>query len=550
MVVRVGPYDTVDTMRIDNVRIRNFRGIRSLDLELGGVTVLIGENNTGKTSVLDALRLCLREVGIRSRSVIEGLDFHLAESGSEPNSADPIEIEIGFSERSDGEWDASLVSRMTRLGMIQVDDSGRGHVRLRVRGEYDHGTREFTIDWSLLDGDGQSIPRRSGQLAVLRDGAPYYYLAGLRDAADHFDSRKGRFWKPFLTDSQLSVDQKEKIEAKLLEVNELVVSSHTSFDHVRAALEHVQSVIPLGLDESVSIEAVPSRMFDLLAKAQVQMGAGTGAKIPLDRHGDGTQSLAVLMLFFSFVRAHNEGSPILALEEPEAHLHPSAVRAMWQLIKDFDGQKVISTHSGDFVAETDICDVRRLARTGSGIWAFRVPRNLLSSEETRKFNYHIRQVRGELLFARCWLLVEGESEAWVYPAAAHALGRDLDREGVRVVEYGQSEIGMLVKVANELGIQWYCIGDDDGNRRRVEPKVKANLGRAAAADRYDFPYPNLEDHLKENGYQDIYSSLGLRKPRAAASVAEEMRNRGAAGVTGKIRSVVEKAISLARGDDP
>ena len=42
-------------MRIARVRIRNFRGIRSLDLDLGPVTVLIGENNSGKTSVLDAL---------------------------------------------------------------------------------------------------------------------------------------------------------------------------------------------------------------------------------------------------------------------------------------------------------------------------------------------------------------------------------------------------------------------------------------------------------------------------------------------------------------
>ena len=66
-------------MRITEVRIRSFRGIKSLDLQLGPVTVLIGENNSGKTSVLDALKLCLRDLGPRRRLVFDGLDFHLAD---------------------------------------------------------------------------------------------------------------------------------------------------------------------------------------------------------------------------------------------------------------------------------------------------------------------------------------------------------------------------------------------------------------------------------------------------------------------------------------
>ena len=134
-------------------------------------------------------------------------------------------------------------------------------------------------------------------------------------------------------------------------------------------------------------------MFDMLARAQVQLGTTTGAKIPLSRHGEGTQSLAVLMLFSAFLEAQAEGAPVLALEEPEAHLHPSAIRALWELVRGFAGQKLISTHSGEFLAATDIRDVRRLARTPDGIGAFRVPGNLLSGEETRKFNYHIRRDR-------------------------------------------------------------------------------------------------------------------------------------------------------------
>ena len=313
----------------------------------------------------------------------------------------------------------------------------------------------------------------------------------------------------------------------------------------------------------------------MLAKAQVQLGTTTGAKIPLGRHGEGTQSLAVLMLFSAFLEARQDGAAVLALEEPEAHLHPSAIRALWTLVRDFTGQKLISTHSGELLADTDICDVRRLARTGDGIKAFRVQAGLLTPEETRKFNYHVQQGHGALLFARCWLLVEGQTETWVYPAAARALELNLHREGIRVVEFSQSDAVMLAKVANALGIRWYLVGDDDGKRTKEEPRLKGHLDGAEAADRFVFPYPNIEVHLLRNGYETVYSPHmpqqnlrkltkqpgdpgyrreyaanlpGRAKTRAAADVAIEMEHRGSAGVTSEIRGVLEKAVSLARGD--
>ena len=145
------------SMRITGVRIRNFRGIRSLDLELGPVTVLIGENNTGKTSVLDALKLCLRDLGPRRRTVFDALDYHLTDSEAEPSSTDPIEIELTFSDRADDEWDDGLVGRLNRVRVLQIDDEGRNHVRLRVTSRYDRSGGEFVLEWSFLDLKGDSL---------------------------------------------------------------------------------------------------------------------------------------------------------------------------------------------------------------------------------------------------------------------------------------------------------------------------------------------------------------------------------------------------------
>lgn len=556
-------------MRITTLHIENFRGIKRLDLDLDELTVLIGENNTGKTAVLDALRICLKDLGPRRRVVFDALDFHLSDAASEPADADPIRIEVTFSEQTAGEWDDALVGRLNRDNVLQVDDAGLNHVILRVMCEYDATSRDFAQDWSFLDVDREPLPRVGERaLATLQREVSYFYLQALRDAQHHFGD-KGPFWRPFLKDTQLPEEKRAEIEARLREVNELVVNSHDSFERVHDGLRRVQDVVPLAAGDVVSVEAVPGRIFDMLAKARINLGTVDGAKIPVGRHGEGTQSLAVLMLFAAFLEAWPEGAPIVALEEPEAHLHPSAIRTLQRLVRDFAGQKLISTHSGDLLAETEIHQIRRLARTRNGIESFRV-RDGLSDEEARKFHYHVRQTRGELLFARCWLLVEGETECWIFPAAARALGIDLDREGVRTVAHKHSGVGLLAKIANALGIAWYCVGDGDKEEEKTRTALRGHLGSAEEKDRMTFPYENIEIHLIESGYENVYERFmpeqnrakmktspgdpgyareyaeGLRrhKTRAAAAVAVEMERRGKDGVTAEFRDVLNKVVSF------
>ena len=85
-------------MQLRRLQIENFRGINSLDLRLKNTTVLIGENNTGKTAVLDALRFALREVRTRRGCAFEEYDFHLPTENAEPSTAPPIAIKLTFQE--------------------------------------------------------------------------------------------------------------------------------------------------------------------------------------------------------------------------------------------------------------------------------------------------------------------------------------------------------------------------------------------------------------------------------------------------------------------
>jgi putative ATP-dependent endonuclease of OLD family len=138
------------------------------------------------------------------------------------------------------------------------------------------------------------------------------------------------------------------------------------------------------------------------------------------------------------------------------------VRALWQLIERIPGQKIISTHSGDLLSEVPSDAVVRIHEKNSSTKASRLLDVNLDSSDIRKFNYHIRQARGELLFARCWILGEGETEGTLIPEFARILGKDLERAGIRFVTY-QSGISLetCLRVANGMGIQWVVLADND-----------------------------------------------------------------------------------------
>ena len=503
-------------MRISRIEITNFRGITSLDITLGDTTILIGENNTGKTAVLDALRFALRDVRVRRGCAFETYDFHLATPTANPAAAQPISIRLTFRENAPGEWNDQQTARLNRAKIAQIEANGCACVILKVGGRFDAASQDFVQDWEFQNLAGVPLTGiAESAMAVLQSEVSYYYLAALRDAAKHFDAR-GSFWRPFLKESQLSPQKRTEIEGKLNEVNQLIISSHSSFAQVVSKLKEVKDVVSMkGGDDIVSVDAVPGRLFDMLSKAQVNLNTTTGAKVPISRHGEGTQSLAVLTLFNAFLQTWNKGSPVVALEEPEAHLHPNAVRALWRLIERIPGQKIISTHSGDILSEVPTSSVIRLYRLGDTVKSARLADVSLDANDIRKFNFHIRRDRGELLFARCWILGEGETEASVIPECARILGLDFEQAGIRFVTY-QTGIALepCLRVANGMGIHWVVLTDNDAQGANDRAAAQNYLqGRPIADAMFIMPEANIEQHLCVNGFVDVYYNLLSAQPR-------------------------------------
>jgi len=506
-------------MKLTTLSIENFRGIKGLTIDFDDITVLIGENNSGKTAILDALRIALRDLRSKRGLAFDQLDFHLKDATTDPSMADPIKLTLTFVESQSNTWSREAITALNRSKVLQVHKDGRKQVSLVVTAGYNSVAKDFEQDWQFLDLDGNALAGLAGNpLMTLQEQVAYSYLSALRDAARHFDA-KGQYWRPFLKSSTLTSEQKSDIEELLEKVNGTIVAAHTSFAIVRDKLKLLHDVVPLSSGDVVSIDAVPARIFDMLAKTQISLGTSTGSKLPVDRHGEGTQSLAVLMLFSAFLAAWGKGSPIIALEEPEAHLHPSAVRALWKLIEELPGQKIISTHSGDLLSEIPIASLRRLHRTGAGVKLHRIPPGTFDAKQTRQFDFHVRATRGGLLFSRCWILVEGESELVAIPELARHLNIDLDRNGISCIQHRHAGISTFLTAANVLGIPWCVVSDNDSQGQAILAIARSHLaGAAEAAHLFVMQEDDLEQHLCTAGFGAVFETYLTAPMRAKLTV--------------------------------
>ncbi len=575
-------------MLLTSLKIENYRGIKTLDLALGQTTVLVGENNCGKTTVLHALRACLYTLRSAGRaSAFEEFDLHFDSQAADPTTAPPIVITLNFEEATPGEWSDEVEQRLGGDGgviaLMPPDDHSR--VQLRVSAQYSPVHQEIETTFDFLDAAGNPLPNKNrSRLTTLQQLRPLFYLSALRDAGKEF-SRTSQFWSPFVKNSQIDAATKTAIESQLENINAQIIEAHGTFKDVREHLSKVQELVALGGQDVVSVDAVPARVFDMLNRTQVSIASATGARLPIGRHGEGTQSLTVLMLFDAFLKSElarkqgvQESKPIVALEEPEAHLHPNAVRALWKTIAGIDGQKLVATHSGDLLSEVDVYSIRRLYRKSGQVHVGAVPQGLLDERQSQKFDYFVRRTRGELFFARAWILVEGETDVIILSGAARVLGIELEQAAVRIVDYAQSDLSIFIATADVLGIQWHVFSDGDpAGLKNIKKARDALAGRSEASHVSLLPNNEpLEPFLCRRGFIEVYEEHASSqnrpkyitvdkdddaypgqlyqclpnngKPSAAHAVVAAMTVAGGASVPQEITDCLRTAVQLSKGD--
>ena len=312
-------------MKLASVTIKNFRALTDVTVELDETTVLIGENNSGKTSFLDALKFCLAHGASRRGDLFDDYDHHLASDQSQVGDAGDTEVVLKFAESKVGEWAEEVVQALTEAITI---DGDLQQIVLRVKSAKDPQTGEMKAQWEFLDAAGHPMKPRRSPGVVLRDLQqlkPFFYVSAVRDAGREFQPRS-TFWGPFLRNPSIPVALRKELEADLDALNAKVIAADDKLKDVKQRLEKTGEIVSIRSTDPVAIEAVPGKARDLLSRAQVSISGRSGARLPMTRHGAGTQSLSVLFLFESFLSSMLESiygaasTPIVAVEEPEAHL--------------------------------------------------------------------------------------------------------------------------------------------------------------------------------------------------------------------------------------
>jgi putative ATP-dependent endonuclease of OLD family len=477
-------------IRLVEVRVRNFRCLAHVEVALDPVTLLVGENNAGKTSFLDALYFA---IGAGPRGITED-DVFLApgEAGVPRERRVTIDILI---RPTDGKGNiiAQFPASSAWLSLwgegVTQDDQDHDIVGLRTQARWDAAKSEYAVnraflrDWPPALDDAHCTSPTSTLRAVASiqlEPLALYLLDAKRDIASDLRNPHS-FWSKLVSHPDLSPDDVKKIEATLNEVNDRIVAGSSVLSHLQTHLAVLSDSLP-GITESVTITPVSRHLRDLTKGMDVLLSSTDAATFPLSRQGMGTRSVATILTFRAYAewkQAHAKGSavhPLLAVEEPEAHLHPHAQRALFEQFKALPGQCIITTHSPYICSQTSILHFRHFRRHNGLTTVRHLTAGTLNDDDLRKVHRAVINTRGDMLFAKAVILVSGETEEQALPAFADAfLPRTSHELGLSVISVGGDGSYLpFLRLAECFGIPWFIFSDG-------EPKAISDVNAALAA---------------------------------------------------------------------
>ncbi|HGN9372099.1 TPA: ATP-dependent endonuclease [Citrobacter pasteurii] len=549
-------------MILERVEIVGFRGINRLSLMLEQNNVLIGENAWGKSSLLDALTLLLSPESDLYHFNREDFWFP---PGDILGREHHLHIVLTFRESQPGRHRVRRYRPLEACWSMCPDNYHR--IFYRLEGECADDGSVLTLR-SFLDGEGHPLP-----LDNINDQARHLVrlmpVLRLRDARFMRRIRNGTV--PDSADVEVTARQLDFM------ARELATRPQNLTDgQIRQGLSAMVQLLEHYFSEQGSGQ---SRYRLMRRRSNNEQRSWRYLDIinrMIDKPGGRTHRVILLGLFSTLLQAKGslrldkDARPLLLVEDPETRLHPIMLSVAWQLLNLLPLQRVTTTNSGELLSLTPVEHVVRLVRESSRVAAWRLGPGGLNAEDGRRIAFHIRFNRASSLFARCWLLVEGETETWVINELARQCGHHFDAEGIKVIEFAQSGLKPLVKFARRMGIEWHVLVDGDEAGKKYAATVRSLLNDDKEEEREHLtmlPALDMEHFMYRQGFSDVFHRvaqipenvpMNMRKiiakaihrsskPDLAIEVAMEAGRRGVEAVPTLLRKMFSRVLWLARG---
>lgn len=549
-------------MLLERVEIVGFRGINRLSLMLEQNNVLIGENAWGKSSLLDALTLLLSPEFDLYHFVRDDFWFP---PGDIQGREHHLHIILTFRETEPGRH---RVRRFRPLQRCWVPcDDGYHRVFYRLEGELAEDDSVMTLR-SFIDGEGEALVLEEiDELA--RHLVRLMPVLRLRDA--RFMRRIHNGTVPHSPQIEITARQLDFLSRELVSHPQ-----NLSDGQIRQGLSAMVQLLEHYFAEQSSAQTRHRLMRRRSHDEQRSWRYLDIINRMIDKPGGRSHRVILLGLFATLlqakgtVRLDRDARPLLLIEDPETRLHPIMLSVAWHLLNLLPLQRVTTTNSGELLSLTPVEQVCRLVRESTRVSAWRLGPGGMNAEESRRIAFHIRFNRPSSLFARCWLLVEGETETWVINELARQCGHHFDAEGVKVIEFAQSGLKPLIKFARRMGIQWHVLVDGDEAGKKYAATVRGLLNNDRELERdhlTSLPALDMEHFMYRQGFDDVYHRvaqipdnvpMNMRrvitkaihrssKPDLAIEVAMEAGRRGVDAVPTLLKKMFSRVLWLARG---